>query len=51
MAIPEVNRLVNAYRAGAKEVNKNVKCKFQRLQRIDPDRARISSIVVAVSVA
>jgi basic membrane lipoprotein Med (substrate-binding protein (PBP1-ABC) superfamily) len=28
MSIPEVNRLVNAYRAGAKEVNKDVKCTF-----------------------
>lgn len=45
MAIPEVNRLVNAYRAGAKEVNKNVKCKFSFIDSFfDPPKAKEAAL-------
>jgi basic membrane lipoprotein Med (substrate-binding protein (PBP1-ABC) superfamily) len=45
MAIPEVNRLVNAYRAGAREVNKNVKCKVSFLDSFfDPPKAKEAAL-------
>ena len=45
MAIPEVNRLVNAYRAGAKEVNKDVKCKFSFIDSFfDPPKAKEAAL-------
>jgi basic membrane protein A len=45
MSIPEVNRLVNAYRAGAREVNKNVKCKFTFIDSFfDPPKAKEAAL-------
>ncbi len=45
MPIPEVNRLVNAYRAGAKEVNKSVKCKFSFIDSFfDPPKAKEAAL-------
>ena len=45
MAIPEVNRLINAYRAGAKEVNKDVKCKFSFIDSFfDPPKAKEAAL-------
>jgi basic membrane lipoprotein Med (substrate-binding protein (PBP1-ABC) superfamily) len=45
MAIPEVNRLVNAYHAGAKEVNKDVKCKFSFIDSFfDPPKAKEAAL-------
>jgi len=45
MPIPEVNRLVNAYRAGAKEVNKDVKCKFSFIDSFfDPPKAKEAAL-------
>ena len=41
MAIPEVNRLANAFCAGAKEVNPEVKCKFTFIGSFfDPPKAK-----------
>ncbi|MCP4689672.1 MAG: BMP family ABC transporter substrate-binding protein [Desulfobacterales bacterium] len=41
MPIPEVNRLSNAFYAGAKEVNKSVKCKFSFIGSFfDPPKAK-----------
>jgi len=41
MPIPEVNRLANAFHAGAKETNPNVKCKFSFIGSFfDPPRPR-----------
>ena len=45
MPIPEVNRLLNAYRAGAKEVNKEVKCKFSFIDSFfDPPKAKEAAL-------
>ena len=45
MAIPEVNRLSNAFCAGAKEVNKAVKCKFSFIGSFfDPPKAKEAAI-------
>src|SRR5689334_24210637 len=45
MPIPEVNRLVNAYRAGAREVNKSVKCKFSFIDSFfDPPKAKEAAL-------
>ena len=45
MAIPEVNRLVNAFHAGAKEVNKDVKCKFSFIDSFfDPPKAKEAAL-------
>ena len=45
MPIPEVNRLANAYYAGAKEVNKNVKCKFSFIGSFfDPPKAKEAAL-------
>ena len=45
MPIPEVNLLVNAYRAGAKEVNKDVKCKFSFIDSFfDPPKAKEAAL-------
>src|SRR4029079_2839210 len=41
MPIPEVNRLANAFCAGAKEVNKNATCKFSFIGSFfDPPKAK-----------
>ncbi len=45
MAIPEINRLSNAFCAGAKEVNKAVRCKFSFLGSFfDPPKAKEAAI-------
>ncbi len=45
MPIPEVNRLVNAFCAGAKEVNKAVKCKFSFIGSFfDPPKAKEAAL-------
>ena len=45
MAIPEVNRLSNAFCAGAKEVNPAVKCKFTFIGSFfDPPKAKEAAI-------
>ena len=45
MAIPEVNRLVNAFAEGAKEVNKNAKCKFSFIDSFfDPPKAKEAAL-------
>jgi basic membrane protein A len=45
MAIPEINRLANAFCAGAKEVNKAVKCKFSFIGSFfDPPKAKEAAI-------
>ena len=45
MTIPEVNRLSNAYCAGAKEVNDKVKCKFSFIGSFfDPPKAKEAAI-------
>ena len=45
MAIPEINRLANAFCAGAKEVNPKVKCKFAFIGSFfDPPKAKEAAI-------
>ncbi len=45
MPIPEVNRLVNAFRAGARESNKDVKCKFTFIDSFfDPPKAKEAAL-------
>jgi basic membrane lipoprotein Med (substrate-binding protein (PBP1-ABC) superfamily) len=45
MPIPEVNRLSNAFCAGAKEVNPNVKCKFSFIGSFfDPPKAKEAAL-------
>ncbi|MCH8036623.1 MAG: BMP family protein [Proteobacteria bacterium] len=45
MAIPEVNRISNAFCAGAKEVNDKVKCKFSFIGSFfDPPKAKEAAI-------
>ncbi len=45
MAIPEINRLSNAFCAGAKEVNEAVKCKFSFIGSFfDPPKAKEAAI-------
>jgi basic membrane protein A and related proteins len=45
MPIPEVNRLVNAYHAGAKEVNKGIRCKFSFIDSFfDPPKAKEAAL-------
>jgi basic membrane protein A and related proteins len=45
MPIPEVNRLANAFSAGAKEVNKNAKCKFSFIGSFfDPPKAKEAAL-------
>ncbi|MFQ5467155.1 MAG: BMP family protein [Kiloniellaceae bacterium] len=45
IAIPEINRLSNAFCAGAKEVNKNVRCKFSFIGSFfDPPKAKEAAI-------
>ena len=45
MPIPEVNRLSNAFYAGAKEVNKGVKCKFSFIGSFfDPPKAKEAAL-------
>ena len=45
MPIPEVNRLANAFCAGAKEVNQAVKCKFAFIGSFfDPPKAKEAAI-------
>jgi basic membrane lipoprotein Med (substrate-binding protein (PBP1-ABC) superfamily) len=45
MAIPEINRLMNAYCAGAKEVNDKVRCKFSFIGSFfDPPKAKEAAI-------
>ena len=45
MTIPEVNRLCNSFCAGAKEVNKNVKCKFSFIGSFfDPPKAKEAAL-------
>jgi basic membrane protein A len=45
MPIPEVNRLLNAYAQGAKEVNKSVKCKFSFIDSFfDPPKAKEAAL-------
>jgi basic membrane protein A and related proteins len=45
MPIPEVNRLANAFCAGAMEVNKNVKCKFSFIGSFfDPPKAKEAAL-------
>ncbi|MGN6304633.1 MAG: BMP family protein [Mesorhizobium sp.] len=45
MGIPEVNRLVNAFFAGAREVNKDVKCKVTFIGSFfDPPKAKEAAI-------
>ena len=45
MAIPEVNRLSNAFCAGAKEVNKAAKCKFSFIGSFfDPPKAKEAAL-------
>ncbi len=45
MAIPEINRLVNAFIAGAKDVNKKVKCKVSFIGSFfDPPKAKEAAL-------
>ncbi len=45
MAIPEINRLSNAFCAGAKEVNKAVKCQFSFIGSFfDPPKAKEAAL-------
>ena len=45
MPIPEVNRLANAFYAGAREVNQNVKCKFSFIGSFfDPPKAKEAAL-------
>ena len=45
MAIPEINRLVNAFKAGAKDVNKKVKCKVSFIGSFfDPPKAKEAAL-------
>jgi basic membrane protein A len=45
MAIPEINRLMNAFCAGAKEVNDKVRCKFSFIGSFfDPPKAKEAAI-------
>ena len=45
MSIPEVNREINAFCAGAKEVNKSVKCKFSFIGSFfDPPKAKEAAL-------
>ena len=45
MPIPEVNRLANAFYTGAKEVNKDVKCKFSFIGSFfDPPKAKEAAL-------
>ncbi len=45
MPIPEVNRLSNAFCSGAKEVNKNVRCKFSFIGSFfDPPKAKEAAL-------
>ena len=45
MPIPEVNRLANAFCAGAKEVNKNATCKFSFIGSFfDPPKAKEAAL-------
>ncbi len=45
MAIPEINRLMNAYCAGAKAVNDKVRCKFSFIGSFfDPPKAKEAAI-------
>jgi len=45
IAIPEINRLSNAFCAGAKEANKQVKCKFSFIGSFfDPPKAKEAAI-------
>ncbi|MEA2780531.1 MAG: basic rane protein [Rhodospirillaceae bacterium] len=45
MPIPEVNRLINAFAAGAKEVNKNAKFKFSYIDSFfDPPKAKEAAL-------
>ena len=45
MPIPEVNRLSNAFYAGAREVNKNVTCKFSFIGSFfDPPKAKEAAL-------
>ncbi|HSH43148.1 MAG TPA: BMP family protein [Arenicellales bacterium] len=45
MTIPEVNRLCNAFCAGAKEVNSDVKCKFSFIGSFfDPPKAKEAAL-------
>ncbi len=45
MAIPEINRLSNAFCAGAKEVNEEVRCKFSFIGSFfDPPKAKEAAI-------
>jgi len=45
MAIPEINRLVNAFFAGARDVNKNVKCKVSFIGSFfDPPKAKEAAL-------
>ena len=45
MPIPEVNRLLNAYAQGAREVNKSVKCKFSFIDSFfDPPKAKEAAL-------
>jgi basic membrane lipoprotein Med (substrate-binding protein (PBP1-ABC) superfamily) len=45
MPIPEVNRLANAFCAGAKEVNKDAKCKFSFIGSFfDPPKAKEAAL-------
>jgi basic membrane lipoprotein Med (substrate-binding protein (PBP1-ABC) superfamily) len=45
MPIPEVNRLANAFCSGAKEVNKQVKCKFSFIGSFfDPPKAKEAAL-------
>ncbi len=45
MPIPEVNRLANAFYAGAKEANKDVKCKFSFIGSFfDPPKAKEAAL-------
>jgi basic membrane lipoprotein Med (substrate-binding protein (PBP1-ABC) superfamily) len=45
MPIPEVNRLANAFYAGAKETNPNVKCKFSFIGSFfDPPKAKEAAL-------
>jgi basic membrane protein A and related proteins len=45
--IPEVNRLANAFAAGAREANKNVKCKFSFIGSFfDPPKAKAQAALL-----
>jgi basic membrane lipoprotein Med (substrate-binding protein (PBP1-ABC) superfamily) len=45
MPIPEVNRLSNAFCSGAKEVNKNVRCRFSFIGSFfDPPKAKEAAL-------